>query len=285
VLFLATSFQASAVIVAGGDGTQNTTGVGAGDGWDYVGTVNGASGVYLGDYDGNYWVITANHVGGGSFNLGGTTYSMVGGSGLRIGTTDIYLFRINSDPGLTNLTLSSTAPTINSQVTLIGAGRNRDASLTTYYIDTDTDPDTWSTTDSADRDVIRAGYDYASGKTKRWGEDTISGTGTALNTEMLFTTFGSVAGATQVATGDSGGGVFYQNPSTMNWELTGIISVKSTFNGQPNDTAVFGNESGFADLSQYRDQILAAVPEPSSATLIFLAAAALLNSRRRKPAL
>jgi hypothetical protein len=47
VFFSATSLT-QAVILATGDGTQNATGAGAGDGWNYVGTVSGASGVYLG---------------------------------------------------------------------------------------------------------------------------------------------------------------------------------------------------------------------------------------------
>src|SRR4051812_44329093 len=58
---------ARAVIVYGGDGTQNTTAPGNGAPWDHVGTIGGATGVFLGSYGGNSWVITANHVGAGDF--------------------------------------------------------------------------------------------------------------------------------------------------------------------------------------------------------------------------
>lgn len=53
-------------------------------GWDYVGTINGASGVYLG----NGWVITASHVGASTFTLGATSYSPVANSAVRILNTD-----------------------------------------------------------------------------------------------------------------------------------------------------------------------------------------------------
>ena len=43
-----------AVIVEGGDGTQNTTAPGNGAPWDHVGTISGASGVYLGAFGGGY---------------------------------------------------------------------------------------------------------------------------------------------------------------------------------------------------------------------------------------
>lgn len=43
---------------------------------NHVGIVNnGESGVYLGNYQRKSWVLTSNHVGPGSFELGGITYS------------------------------------------------------------------------------------------------------------------------------------------------------------------------------------------------------------------
>jgi len=87
-----------AVLISGGDGTGNTTGTGAGAGWNYTGTVLfsndsiNASGVYLGAYDGAYWVLTAYHVavaGLGSFNLGGYNYSFVTGSAVQISGADM----------------------------------------------------------------------------------------------------------------------------------------------------------------------------------------------------
>src|SRR5271170_1227159 len=45
-------------------------------GWNYVGAIGSASGVYL--YNG--WVITAAHVGAGNFVLGTTTYTPIAGT-------------------------------------------------------------------------------------------------------------------------------------------------------------------------------------------------------------
>src|SRR5207247_10739259 len=50
---------ASAVIIGTGDGSQNTTQGSMPAGWNYVGSISSAGGVYLG----NRWGITAAHVG------------------------------------------------------------------------------------------------------------------------------------------------------------------------------------------------------------------------------
>src|SRR5437773_2137455 len=77
--FIAAQFVSvvRALVVYGGDGTQNTTAPGNGAPWDHVGTIGGATGVYLGSFGGGSWVITANHVGVGDFTLGGTTYAPI----------------------------------------------------------------------------------------------------------------------------------------------------------------------------------------------------------------
>ncbi|HVE16099.1 MAG TPA: hypothetical protein VNB29_05150, partial [Chthoniobacterales bacterium] len=121
--------SARAVIVSGGDGSGNLAGTGV-SGWDYVGSVNGASGVYLGDYNGSYWVLTAGHVGAGNFTLNGTTYLLVDGSAVSLtdgegGAVDLTLFRIATDPGLSTLALSDSTPMAGTSVTMIGYGLNR----------------------------------------------------------------------------------------------------------------------------------------------------------------
>src|ERR1019366_9062704 len=112
-LFATITSVTRAIIVAGGDGTQNTTdpfGLGSSSPWNYVGTVNGDSGVYLGDYNGGYWVITANHVGLGNITLPNGDYTAISGSGMQIGGADLFVYQISSNPGLPNLTLAATAP-------------------------------------------------------------------------------------------------------------------------------------------------------------------------------
>ena len=102
------------------------------DGWSYVGSMNGASGVYLG----NGWVLTAGHVGSGNFTLGGNTYNYAGYSytGFTYTTNgtnypvDLNLFQIctTSTTGntitLPKITISTRSPSLNSQVVMIGYG-------------------------------------------------------------------------------------------------------------------------------------------------------------------
>jgi hypothetical protein len=79
---------------------------------------------------------------------------------------------------------------------------------------------------------------------------------------------------------DSGGAVFAQNGSQ--WELTGVISSVAGFSGQPSaqTTAVFGNATFMADLSFYRPQIVAVIPEPDTSALAAAAGAALAAAAR-----
>ena len=163
-----------AVIIAGTDGTTNTTAPGNGAPWDYVGTIGGATGVLLGDYDGGYWVITANHVGLGDFLLNGVTYTAVGGSGVQIGGADLFVFQISSSPLLPNLALSATAPSTGASVTMIGNGLNRDAPKLFWSVNTNGNPsgdpsgNAWIWTPLPNATGANAsGYDWGSGNTLR----------------------------------------------------------------------------------------------------------------------
>lgn len=86
-------------------------------GWDYVGTVNGASGVYLG----NHWVMTAGHVGAGDFTLQGSTYNAVGGSTVGFGLADFIVYQIATAPMLPSLTLSPSV-SVGNEVAMLGFG-------------------------------------------------------------------------------------------------------------------------------------------------------------------
>lgn len=285
---LALPAVARAVIVYGGDGTQNVAGFALDDPRGRVGVVNGCTGVYLGEVGGSDWVITAAHVGAGSFALGGVSYSAVAGSAVRLANTggsaaDLILYRIESSLGLSLLPLSTSSLGTGTSVTMIGNGYNRAASPTTWYVTGSGSGSIWSTTPSAGAETA-VGYYYGSGNTLRWGTNTVSGPSTLLsfnNTVCETTTFDAAAGEAQGAVGDSGGGVFSVN-SAGEWTLSGIMLAIGGFPGQPG-AAVVENETYFADLSAYRSQILTTIPEPATVpTLMGIATLGLAVWLRRR---
>lgn len=92
------------------NGAANATAPTSDPGWSNVGTLGGASCVYLG----NGWVLTAGHVGEGTVNLNGTAYNAdpnitpVGFSSSPGSTTsaDLEMFRLQTTPaGLGTLNL------------------------------------------------------------------------------------------------------------------------------------------------------------------------------------
>lgn len=217
-------------------------------GWDYVGTVNGSSAVYLG----NGWVITAAHVGTGSFTLDGVTYEVVEGSTVTFGTADLVMFQISTSPTLPSLSISSTVPvSLTSQVVMIGYG---DGSSSTIL--------------------------------ETWGVNTITTTGQTISTTVgstvyTTTTFSTAYGTNSYRRGptnisitntaeavlnDSGGAAFYYDGSS--WQLVGLMEAVGS------DGTTY-----FVQLSSYLTAIntaMSAVPEPSTVVLFILAAAILL---------
>ncbi|MCE5278412.1 MAG: serine protease [Planctomycetaceae bacterium] len=284
--------QAMAMVVRGGDGSGNTTTPVDDPGWANVGLCGSGTAVYLG----NGWVITASHVGANSVTFGSTTYTVASGTYQRLHDpsssstlADLCVFQLSTIPtGLTSVTIGDSSPVLGSMVTAIGYGRNRATSATSWYVDIDTNPYTWSETPFSGYDAQAGGFKTTSTRTKRWGENAISGSetlsGSYGTTRMLKTTFDASGSANefQGIAGDSGGALFWKNGS--DWELAGIVLSVGTFSGQPGSTAVYGNVTYMADLALYRDQILAitAVPEPATLTLLATAAAAILLRRHRR---
>lgn len=207
---------------------------GSSTGWSYVGMVNGAGGVYLG----NGWVLTVAHVGAGPLVLDGITYAMVPGStrGFTTGsnTADITLFQIASPPNLPALTIASSAPTSlspsrnGSAVAMIGPG----------------------------------------GGAKSWGLNTVTMTNAVIQvstftTTDFKTTYGTTIYGSRSATnnyavviGDSGGGDFIYNSNTGKWELAGL-----------NEATDVNNSSYFVELSAYASQLNPIIAVPMVTTL------------------
>ncbi|MEX0939383.1 MAG: hypothetical protein WDZ59_16085 [Pirellulales bacterium] len=256
--------------------------------WQYVGRRGAATAVYLG----NRTFLTADHIGSGSVTLPSGTYSLEPGSAMRLQNpsgsglsthTDLEIFRVTQNPGLPAMPVSAVPPPIDAEVVLIGRGRNRAVSETAW--DVNVEGNDWTWTETPPPGDYR-GFKTTSSQPMRWGTNLIEddephfGEGDADHHLVYSAGFGHVAGLitqfdesaatpyeAQAISGDSGGGVFYNNPETEKWELAGSINVISTHRDQPSLTAVYGNLTLMADLSFYRDEILAAVG-PTPATVV-----------------
>ncbi len=285
-LVLLAGSNAWAVIVAGGDGTQNTTAPSGGQGWDYVGRITSANGAPSSvTYLDNNWFITAHHIkvldNPTGVLLGGSSYSIDASSWTRLTNSvgsdaDLEMFRVTSNVGLSALTVRSSATSNGSGLTMIGNGRNRETSETTWN-------NSWVEGGSP---TVYTGYKWATGATKRWGTNNKDadaglvddGYGT---TDMFYSDFDDAGGSeAQGATYDSGGGVFYNTSSE--WELAGIMLTTAGYKDQPASTSVYGNLTYMADLSTYSGQIAdtVAIPEPSALALGLLFPAAAFYIRR-----
>jgi hypothetical protein len=252
-LMLAWVAPAGAVIIASETGTGNTTAPPDDPGFAHVVRRGGMSAVYIGDG----WILTANHAKAGDVEFGGVTYRAVAGPGVRLLTdreysADLLLFRIESDPGLPPLEIAASPPA--GEVVMIGMGRNRGNPI--YDWDPNPDLDGWYW------GLYRA-VRWGTNQVKDvWVEDDLGGF-----TWVFTVDFSELPGTNecQVAIGDSGGAVFSKNGDV--WELTGIHLTRTLYDeqGQPTESALFGNESWSGQLSEYRDQILEIVAEPACA--------------------
>jgi hypothetical protein len=286
VLFLAVSSAARAVVINSATGTGNTNAPVDEPGWANVGFLGGGTGLYLG----SSWVLTASHVGAGSITLGGIPYAALPGSTVQLTNntpgkttlTDLIMFRLSSTPaGLGPLMLTSSPPTLDAPVVMIGAGRDRGA-FTRWDVDQSTVPWTWTEVPSGGN---AAGYQTLLSSTMRWGTNTISqndvwatvNVGGLRDVSSFVTTFDILAGTdeAQAVVGDSGGAVFVKNGSA--WELGGVMFSVDGYSGQPDATVtpVYGNVTLSADLSYYAPQIMSVIPEPSTYALLVVSMAGL----------
>ena len=252
-------------------------------GWDYVGTINGASGVYLG----NGWVLTAGHVGTGDFVLttgaaAGTYYydgvsQSVSNSS---GTADLTLFQLSNSPNLPKLSLATSVPSSflytssGGPVAMIGYGGG---SGKTWGYDQVT---------LANEQISVSGYSYSSADFIT--SDAAISNGSATHTNN-----------SQLVSGDSGGGDFIYNTSLGEWQLTGINEAIGSgdigkYNGQwyladtaadlpPGSTNVQALDfSAMVQTATYNSQIssIEATPEPPVWALLLSGLGGVALSRR-----
>lgn len=308
IVLLAGLPSAEAVIIASGDGSGNTTAPVDDPGFFNVGRPVATSGTYLGQNAlGEHWVISTWHSGGGDITGGAFRFYTSGTPDYTVlevhrlsnpdsSLADLKVFRISGAPSLQNLTISGATPAIGSDVLMVGRSVNRETTQTSWHDDLIDDSGSWPESPPASN-PNRDGYKYATGLTLRWGTNQVVddgdpdpghqfilpdvGSGSTIGFGTVFDSGLPTAHEAQAATGDSGGAVYYK--SGGQWQLAGIMVDAFGFNDQPNQTAVFGNASGIADLSVYRKQIVSitGVPEPSGIALAGLALGTLLLMTRR----
>lgn len=248
-----------------------------------VGVMSGGSGVYLG----NGWVLTANHISGTDITLAGVTYHSSGTS-IKIGEADMRLFRLTALPALPSLQITATNLALGADIVMIGAGRQRAESQSVWW--QHREHNNWTEVEPDDPTLWwqRTGFKTVNEPaTVRWGTNQVSGYGSGENEGSFFTTFTSGGTATQYeAQGvrqDSGGAAFYKDESGQ-WQLAGLMFAVGQYTDQPGgtDTAMFGNHTYFVDLAQYRDEILAIIPEPWQTSIVFGASVWVLLFWRRQ---
>ena len=297
LLFFATTSVSSGLVVASNPLGNRTAPTGVGTepsdpGFAYVGKVNGSTGLYLG----NGWVLTANHVGAGNFNLGGINYNYDGVNSHQIGGVDLRLFKLSTAPAFAPLTLSSVTPSVNDEVVMIGAGRTpTSSSPTTWFVDTDPATWVWDTTFFPEADATGSGFKASSPKVVRWGTNVVDSIAVGVTysgyspMDMIVTDFDETGGTdfeAQAVTNDSGSGLFVDNGS--GWELAGTIVTVDNFNNQPGgaSSAIFGNSTDAIDLSQHAAEMesyyLMPVPEPAAFAFILGWGALWLCLKRRR---
>jgi hypothetical protein len=226
--------------------------------WDNVVQMRSNSGpIGTGVYLGNRYVLTAGHVGPlTSVKVGFVDYLLDASPAVAIGTADMKLVRLASDPGLNGVRLNTnpSGDTGNSYLVGYGVGRSSSSLL-------GSSPVTWGDSSTA---------------LKRWGTNLVDGAIAGVQvggytSDLLRTQFNSNAGLNEAALTiyDSGSALFRQIGSE--WYLVGLgayvqnsgYSLASTqFNSKDSDDSYFIRISSYSNAV---DQIGAvAVPEPSS---------------------
>ncbi len=289
--------QSSALIIASGDGSGNITAPVDDPGFANIGRRVPGEGAGTFVYLGNNKVLTAAHIGIADVVFGGVTYTAVPASDVQLqnadlSPTDLVIFEIAGDPGLPSVKIASTTPANGTDVVMIGAGLRREATETYWDIDSSDASDwIWNAGTLASHNA--SGFAISAATGIRWGTNEIASNDFDFNgpsgaVQGMLTSFneGATPHEAQAATGDSGAAVFYKNTDTNEWELSGLIiqtGTPNSWSNTPANHAIYGQATLMADLSQYEDQIVAAVPEPATIVLMGAALPALwLFARRRR---
>jgi len=276
-------------------------------------TPTNRSAIYLG----NQWVLSATHAGFGRVDLPGGSYEVIPGTDIRItnpnslgGTSldeesDLRLWRINTDTttgatpeandanlasdafGAGLVDLVSNAPTLGSEVLMIGRGRARETNAGDPYghfhyngnslhgFDVDTNDANRIKTWGANRIARDSLFEEGSDGDNQFAVD-INGRDVIGQVVQFDSQLYSISGQDAPvpyeghgASGDSGGPVFTKENG--DWVLAGVMHAVVPESGQPGRAAAFGNLTILTDLSQshYRNQINALLAGDFEAFSIF----------------
>jgi hypothetical protein len=281
VFLLAPIDYASAIVFFSQGNDANLDNPGVGLPWDNVVQMRNESGpIGTGVYLGNRYVLTAGHVGPlTSVKVGFVDYLLDSSPALAIGTADMKLVRLASDPGLSGVRLNTNPSGDLGNSYLVGYGVGRASSSLLG-----SSPVTWGDSTTA---------------IKRWGTNLVDGAIAGVQvagytSDLLRTQFNSNAGANEAALTiyDSGSALFRQIGSE--WFLVGLgayvqnsgYSLASTqFNSRDSDDSYFIRISSYSNAVNQIGAV--AVPEPSSSHyfvggLLFLGFLALRKFRPQK---
>ena len=259
--------QARAIVFSSQGNDANLISPGGGLPWDNVVQMQSGTGpIGTGVYLGNRYVLTAGHVGPlASVKVGYVDYLLDSSPAVAIGTADMKLVRLASDPGLNGVRLNNNSLGDGGEAYLVGYGVGRASSSLLG-----SNPVTWGDSSTA---------------IKRWGTNfvdlAISEKQVGVYTsDLLRTEFNSNAGADEAALTiyDSGSALFRQIGSE--WYLVGLgayvqnsgYSLASD-ESNPNDSS----DNYFIRISSYSNaaDVIGgvSVPEPSSQSLLFVGVA------------
>jgi len=238
-------------------------------------------------YLGNRWMLTADHnidlfsisnvqfePGGPTFSVDTNSFTQVSNSGTITGeNVDLAVFRLTAYPGITPVQLfdGNNLSLIGQEATVVGWGVGRNDSTSSPGDTTQN----WGTVGGT------AG--------KRWGQNSYTGTTVLSSTvgsenyvyrSMIWTLDGD-EGVDEAALTDrdSGSAAFIQ--SGGDWFLSSLNTAVTT-GGSSTFSTITGDSNFGVAISTYRDEILAAVPEPQTYGLllsVLLLAVALFRPR------
>lgn len=308
-LLLLGAISAEGVIVAGGNGgsdnsnNTNAAQLNAAVGTPFVNFDNNikysdSSAVYLGfnPATSDVWVLSAEHVGGTSggsaLSLDGLTFTQVGSS-VAVGTSDLRLIKYQHAtglvPGIQQVKLASVAPTIATEVVMIGWGVDRMEVGATGPTDDDSSVVTGGT---------GMGYNWrandASNRFLRWGTNNVDTVVEEVSVGNMgwfadfdtpgageWTSTNEAAGAVR----DSGSGAYFL--SDGEWVLGGIAHGVASAGLRSPFTDPSGDEEGtyYTDVASYKALIdleigATLIPEPAVGAWV-LTLLPLLSRRRR----